>query len=98
MIINVFSFSIRSLICFFLMKIQERVGDAFIAPIIDFLPNAILWLAPVHNTNGILEDFEIGYANKATATILHQTETTVTALRVLRDRIPSTATAESFFS
>jgi signal transduction histidine kinase len=79
------------------MTDQEKRSHAFAAPILDFLPDAIIWVRPVSGPHGTVEDFEIGYANQTSIEIINHPKGNLQGLHIRRDGVPSKDSAEANF-
>lgn len=80
------------------MTAQETLNPSFAFSVLDFLPDGIVWARPVFGSEGPVEDFEIGYANKAAANVFHHAQGSLNGLRILRDGIPSHEEAQANFN
>jgi signal transduction histidine kinase len=78
--------------------IREAVGQSFYMEILDHLGDLIMWFLPVNGINGIVEDFEIGYANKSAIESFDKKFPTLVGLRILRDGFPSAESATTYFT
>ncbi|HZF66053.1 MAG TPA: ATP-binding protein [Chitinophagaceae bacterium] len=61
------------------------------------VPDALIWVYPVFSSDGIVEDFEVGYANKAAIDVVGHPKKELAGLRILRDGIPSEISAPGNF-
>ena len=78
--------------------IREAVAQSFYTEILDHLDDLIMWFQPVHGINGIVEDFEIGYANKSAIESFDKKFPSLVGLRILRDGFPSAESATTYFT
>src|SRR4028119_1061560 len=61
------------------------------------LPDALIWVSPVATDGRTIEDFEIGYANKAAIEAVGHPKGNLKGLRILRDGVPSEINASGNF-
>lgn len=80
------------------MSSYESVTPSFVAPILDLLPDAIIWVRPVLNGSGQVEDFQVGYANASANKNINHPKGCLVGLCILRDGVPSTQSAPSNFN
>ncbi|HEV7348771.1 PAS domain-containing sensor histidine kinase [Telluribacter sp.] len=59
------------------------------ASVLYLVPNALIWVKPVFTSDATIEDFEIGYANKAAIEGVGHPKGNLKGLRILRDGVPS---------
>ncbi|GAB3175184.1 PAS domain-containing sensor histidine kinase [Telluribacter humicola] len=59
------------------------------ASILYQVPDALIWVKPVSSGEGAVEDFEIGYANKAAIEAIGHPKGELKGLHILRDGIPT---------
>ena len=83
---------------FSFMSPYETVDASFIAPILDLLPDAIIWVYPVTGSNGEVEDFQVGYSNRSADTGINHPKGSLTGLFILKDGVPSMQSAQANFS
>jgi signal transduction histidine kinase len=67
------------------------------ASVLYLLPDALIWVHPVFTSDGTVEDFEVGYANKAAIEVVGHPKGSLSGLRILRDGIPSEISAPENF-
>ena len=79
------------------MTVQEALSPAFAFSVLDYLPDAIVWMRPVFSPEGPVEDFEVGYANKAAYGVVNHPTGELQGLRILRDGVPSPEGAQENF-
>ena len=79
------------------MSRQETVAASFVAPILDLLPDAIIWVRPVKDGSGGVEDFEIGYSNQPADAGIRHPKGRLAGLHILRDGVPSRESAQANF-
>src|SRR5688572_17876484 len=79
------------------MSSYETVTSSFLAPILDLLSDAIIWVRPVSGEHDNVEDFEIGYSNKSADLAIMHPKGSLTGLRILLDGVPSMASAQANF-
>ena len=79
------------------MSRPQTVTPSFVAPILDLLPDAIIWVRPVFNLKGEVEDFEIGYSNRPSHTAINHPKGSLNGLHILRDGVPSMEGAPANF-
>ncbi|RYY89582.1 MAG: PAS domain-containing protein [Chitinophagaceae bacterium] len=65
--------------------------------LLEALPEAILWVAPVVDPHGEVADFEVGYGNRAAHAVLGAAPASLKGRHVRRDGIPDAAGAEANF-
>jgi len=73
------------------------VDSAFAFNILDHLPDPVIWVMPVKDKHGAIEDFEIGYSNFQADEAINHPKGRLLGLRILRDGIPSTQSAATNF-
>jgi signal transduction histidine kinase len=76
---------------------HETPGDSFLAPILDLLPDAVIWVRPVLEAEGGVKDFEVGYANPAASEVVRHPKGHLAGLWILRDGVPSQPSSEANF-
>ena len=79
------------------MTIHQTKDPAFAFSLLDFLPDAIIWVRPVFNDADQVEDFEVAYSNKAADIGMNHPKGSLAGLYMLRDGVPSRESAESNF-
>ncbi|WP_247237298.1 ATP-binding protein [Telluribacter sp. SYSU D00476] len=67
------------------------------ASILYQVPDALIWVKPVLASDATVEDFEIGYANKAAIEGVGHPKGDLKGLRILRDGVPSELNAPENF-
>lgn len=77
------------------MAPHETQTASLLAPILNLLPDSIIWVRPLLDPSGAVEDFEIGYANQAACEATGHPKGHLQGLRVLRDGVPSPEGAEA---
>lgn len=70
---------------------------SLIAPILDLLPDAIIWVRPVFGEAGDVEDFEVVYANQSAIEVVNHPVGSLAGLWVRRDGVPSQPSAADNF-
>jgi signal transduction histidine kinase/PAS domain-containing protein len=78
--------------------IHDAVGQTFSAEILDHLPDVIMWFQPIHENNGMVDDFEISYANKSAIESYSHKYPSLIGLRILKDVFPSADSAHIYFA
>jgi signal transduction histidine kinase len=71
------------------MAINESASLSLEASVLYLVPDPLLWVYPVLSTDGAVEDFEVGYANKAAIEGVSHPKGNLVGLRILRDGVPS---------
>ncbi len=79
------------------MNRYETVNSSFIAPILDLLPDAIIWVYPITGTSGVVEDFQVGYSNRSADIGTNHPKGNLAGLCVLKDGLPSMESAQVNF-
>jgi PAS domain S-box-containing protein len=79
------------------MATHATLDASVIAPILDLLPDAIIWVRPVLGAEGAVDDFEVAYANEAAHEVVNHPKGVLSGLRILRDGVPSQPSAEANF-
>ncbi|OLY90614.1 PAS domain-containing protein [Cnuella takakiae] len=79
------------------MSRYETVNSSFVAPILDLLPDAIIWVYPLTGSSGMVEDFQVGYSNRSADTAINHPKGSLTGLCVLKDGVPSMESAQANF-
>ena len=79
------------------MNLNETMFSALEPSILFILPDALIWAVPVFSPEGIVEDFEVGYANKAAIEVVGHPKGDLKGLRILRDGVPSDISAPGNF-
>lgn len=67
------------------------------ASVLYLLPDALIWVKPVFSSDATVDDFEIGYANKAAIEGVGHPKGNLKGLRILRDGVPSEINAPDNF-
>jgi PAS domain-containing protein len=67
------------------------------ASVLYLLPDALIWVHPVFASDDTVEDFEVGYANKAAIEVVGHPKGSLGGLRILRDGVPSEISAPENF-
>ncbi|HEX2533142.1 MAG TPA: PAS domain-containing protein [Chitinophagaceae bacterium] len=80
------------------MAIQPVHNPSFAFEVLDQLPDAIIWVYPIRNSNGSVEDFEVRYSNKAADEGVNHPEGSLTGLLMLKDGVPSRESAAGNFA
>ncbi len=80
------------------MTIQEALTPSFSTSILDALPDTIVWMYPIYNSNGTIEDFEVRYANQAAKEGSTHPSKELIGLRILRDNLPTREAAQENFN
>jgi len=80
-----------------LMDLNETRFSALEPSILYILPDALIWAIPVLDQEGAVEDFEVGYANKAATEVVGHPKGDLKGLRILRDGVPSEISAPGNF-
>jgi signal transduction histidine kinase/uncharacterized membrane protein YiaA len=80
------------------MTSNESITSSLEASVLYLVPDALIWVKPVFSSNGSVEDFEIGYSNKAAIEAVGHPKGNLVSLRVLRDGIPSHPSAPGNFN
>jgi hypothetical protein len=73
------------------------MNPSFVAPILDLLPDAIIWVHPVSGEDNEVIDFQVGYANRAADNGTKHPNGTLTGLFILQDGVPSRESADANF-
>ena len=79
------------------MTHNEPKTSSFEASVLYLVPDALIWVHPVFSSTGTVEDFEVGYANKAAIEGIGHPKGTLTGLRILGDGVPSEINAPANF-
>jgi len=75
----------------------ETANPSLTDSVLNVHPDAMVWVSPVSDTNGVITDFEVGYANKAANEGINHPKGNLVGLRILSDGIPSTESAPGNF-
>ncbi|WP_207494850.1 PAS domain-containing sensor histidine kinase [Aridibaculum aurantiacum] len=67
------------------------------ASVLFLVPDPLIWVFPIKNDDGTVEDFEVGYANKAAIEGVGHPQGNLVGLRLLRDGVPSAQSAPGNF-
>lgn len=73
------------------------MDSSFAFNILDLLPDPIIWVRPVRNVAGAVEDFEVGYSNRPANELINHPKGSLLHLRILRDGVPSQQSAAANF-
>lgn len=73
------------------------MNSSFVAPILDLLPDAIIWVYPVTGSSGMVEDFQVGYSNRSADTGINHPKGSLAGLCILKDGIPSKESGQANF-
>ena len=73
------------------------VDPTFAFNILNHLPDPLIWVTPVKNAAGTIEDFVVGYCNHQANEIINHPKGNLQNLRILRDGIPSPQSAAANF-
>jgi len=79
------------------MTIRDKVTPSFLAPILDLIPDAIIWVKPVFAPDMSLIDFEVAYSNKTADEGIKHPKGSLTGLCILKDGVPSRESSEGNF-
>ena len=77
------------------MSRYETVNSSFVAPILDLLPDAIIWVYPVTGNSGMVEDFQVGYSNRSADNGINHPKGSLAGLCILKDGVPSIESAQA---
>ena len=73
---------------------EERIE----AEVLELLPDAVVWVKPVWNEDGVIADFEFCYSNKRGNEVTRHPKGALKSLRVLRDEVPGKETCQDNFN
>ena len=91
-----FVFDKKSYLAYTPMTFEETVNSAFAFSILNFLPDAIIWVYPVVKEGAVI-DFEVRYANEAANQAVNHPKGALTGLHIRGDGVPSMQSAEANF-
>jgi len=66
----------------------------FGSAIADEIPDAIIWVQPVHDAEGSISDFKVGYANRSANRIINHPRGPLPGLFIRRDGVPTAEAGE----
>lgn len=77
---------------------SQTIDTSFSAGILEVLPDGVVWVIPVLNNEGAIEDFQIQFANSMAIEATGHPSGGLTGLYIKRDGVPSPEVAKSNFN